>query len=57
MIFVGSAFLATWFVIFELNAGYGAFYRIGIRFWLVVMALATLLISFMVRTTSQRRAA
>jgi hypothetical protein len=54
MISVGSSVLTVFFLLFEINAGYAAMYRIGLRFWLVVLALLTLVASFMVRGKAHR---
>lgn len=48
MIFFGSSLLTIFFLLFQITAGYGAMYRIGLRFWLVVLALVTLVASFVV---------
>ena len=55
MIFFGSAFVVGLFLLFEINAGYGAMYRIGLRFLPVVLTLITAGISFAVRGKSQLR--
>jgi len=55
MIFVGSSLLTVFFLLFEINAGYAAMYRIGLRSWLVVLALVTLVTSFAVRGKSHRK--
>jgi len=54
MSFIGSSFLTIFFLLFEINAGYAATYRIGLRFWLVVLAIVTLVTSFTVRGKAQR---
>ena len=48
MIFFGSAFVIGLFLLFELNAGYAAMYRIGLRFSPIVSSLVTVLASFLV---------
>ena len=54
MIFFGSAFVIGLFLLFEINAGYAAMYRIGLRFWPVVSSLVTVLVSFLVRREPRR---
>ncbi len=54
MIFFGSAFVVGLFLLFEINAGYAAMYRIGLRFWPVVLTLITAGSSFAVRGKSRR---
>jgi hypothetical protein len=54
MIFFGSAFVLGLFLLFEINAGYAAMYRIGLRFWPVVLTLITAGSSFAVRGNSRR---
>jgi len=49
MIFFGSAFIVGFFLLFEINAGYAAMYRIGLRFWPVLSSLVTVVTSFFVR--------
>ena len=54
MIFFGSAFVVGLFLLFEINAGYAAMYRIGLRFWPVVLTLITAGSSFAVRRKSRQ---
>ena len=54
MTFFGSAFLVGFFLLFEINAGYAAMYRIGLRFWPVLSSLVTVLTSFFVRREPRR---
>jgi hypothetical protein len=54
MLFFGSAFVVGLFLLFEINAGYAAMYRIGLRFWPVVSSLVTVLVSFFVRREPRR---
>jgi len=54
MIFFGSAFVVGLFLLFEIIAGYAAMYRIGLRFWPVVLTLITAGSSFAVRGKSRR---
>jgi hypothetical protein len=54
MIFIGSLVVTVFFLLFEINAGYAATYRIGLRSWPVVLALVTLVTSFTVRGKAPR---
>jgi len=54
LIFFGGAFVVGLFLLFELNAGYGAMYMIGLRFWPVVLTLLTAGISLAVREEPHR---
>ena len=49
MIFFGSTFIVGFFLLFEVNAGYAAMYKIGLRFWPVLSSLLTVVTSFFVR--------